>query len=1012
MKNTFLLFFFSLSLSAFAQQNRQPMVQLTDVAPNVCAFKGATIVVSAEKTLTNATLVVRNGIIEAVGNEVDIPKDALIRELKGAYIYPGFIDAAADAGAKKTQNGDNGEAENNKAPQYNAKTIGAYHWNDAVKAHFSLAQSLDKQENVKDLRGLGFTTANVIPNDGIFRGTSVLMQLGDGNARQEMLNSEMTSVLSFVKGTSTQIYPNSFMGAIALIRQTLLDAEQQVLAQKMYAKNPQQKPPLVNLTLAAWNEQKAKKLPIIFETNSWQHTLAAADIAKEFDLSFVYKTQGDEYERIAEMIALKSSFIVSLKMPQALNLKNPAEMREVPFAYFKKWEQAAMNPYFLAKTKVLFAFTTSGTSPEEFSKGLQKALQYGLSEADALRALTENPAKILGVSEQLGTLEKGKIANFSIVTGNIFRPESKIYDLYIAGKKYEINQTLSMDLRGDYEMKIAGKLYHWQLTGDSIKTDTKIFEFPDTNALQVLHFEQHKNIIHLTFENKHKNVYQFTAIYDFPFFVITVEDELGNKSNVSATFAEKYKPEKTKKEAILPINLATISPITYPNKGYGFEKMPQTSKVLFKNVTVWTNTDKGILQNTDVLIEKGKIAAVGKDIAAPADAIVINGEGKHLTNGIIDEHSHIGILQGVNEYSHSITSEVRIGDALDVTDINIYRQLAGGVTTSQLLHGSANPIGGQSQIIKLRWGAAPEEMKFAEAPSFIKFALGENVKQSNAGDNMTSRYPQTRLGVEQMIADAFASAKDYKSSWEEWEKHGKSKHLAPPRKDLQLAALVEILEGKRYITCHSYVQSEITMLIRLAESVGFKVNTFTHILEGYKVADKLKQHGASASTFSDWWGYKYEVIEATPYNASLLTQQGLNVCINSDDAEMGRRLNQEAAKGIKYGGMMEEQAWKMVTLNPAKALHIDDYVGTVEKGKQADLVLWSDNPLSVYAKVLNTYIDGKCYFDAAQDVEMRKEIAKEKLRIWQKMKEDGEPKVEASLIKKAQRLYHCDSEGE
>lgn len=1012
MKNTFLLLFFYISLAAFAQQNRQPMVQLTDVAPGVYAFTGATIVVSAEKTLTNATLIVRNGMIEAIGNEVDIPKDAFVRELKGAYIYPGFIDAAADASAKSPKNMDNGEEENNKAPQYNAKTTGAYYWNDAVKAHFSLAQSLDKQDNAKDLRALGFAAANVIPNDGIFSGTGVLMQLGDGKARQEMLASETSSVLSFLKGSSTQMYPNSLMGAIALIRQTLLDAEQQALAQKMYAKNPQQTPPLVNLTLAAWNEQKAKKLPIIFETNSWQHTLAASDIAKEFELPFIYKTKGDEYERMDEIVSLKSPFIVSLKMPQTPNIKTPSEIREIPFAYFKRWEQAAMNPYLLAKNKVLFAFTTSGTSPEEFGKGLQKALQYGLSEADALRALTENPAKILGISEQLGTLEKGKIANFSIATGNIFRPESKIYDLYIAGKKYEINKTLSMDLRGDYEMKIAGKLYHWQLAGDSVKTTTKLFEVPDTNALQVLHFEQHKNIVHLTFENKNKNVYQCTGIYDFPYFVITVQDELGTKSNISAVFAQKYKPETSKKEAILPINLATISPITYPNKAYGFEMMPQARKVLFKNITVWTNTDKGILQNTDVLIEKGKIAAVGKDIAAPADAIVINGEGKHLTNGIIDEHSHIGILQGVNEYSHSITSEVRIGDALDVTDINIYRQLSGGVTTSQLLHGSANPIGGQSQIIKLRWGAGPEEMKFAEAPGFIKFALGENAKQSNAGDNMTSRYPQTRLGVEQMIADAFASAKDYKASWEEWEKHGKSKHLAPPRKDLQLAALVEILEGKRHITCHSYVQSEITMLVRLAESVGFKVNTFTHILEGYKVADKLKQHGASASTFSDWWGYKYEVIEATPYNAALLTQQGLNVCINSDDAEMGRRLNQEAAKGMKYGGMTEEQAWKMVTLNPAKALHIDDYVGTVEKGKQADLVLWSDNPLSVYAKVVNTYIDGKCYFDAAQDAQMRAQIATEKLRIWQKMNEDDEPKVETSLIKKTQRLYHCDSEGE
>ncbi len=1015
MKNTFLFLLSCLSIAAvFAQQTRQPAVQLTNVVPGVYAFTGATLVISAEKTLTNATLLIRNGVIEAVGNEVDIPKEALVRELKGAYIYPAFIDAAADmkTDIKADMPKANPEEEGNTAPQYFSKNVGAYYWNDAVKTHISLAQSLDKQENAKNLRSLGFAAANVLPNDGIFRGTGVLMQLGDGKASQEMLATQTATGLSFVKGSSKQIYPNSLMGSIALIRQVMLDAEQQAQAQKMYAKNAHQTPPLINLTLAAWNEQRDKKIPIIFETASWQHTLAAGDIAKEFDLPFIYKTQGDEYERIEEIVALKSPFIVSLKLPQTPDIKTLAEMRELPFAYFKKWEQAAMNPYMLAKNKVLFALTTSGTTPEEFTKGLQKALQYGLSEADALRALTENPAKILGISDKLGTLEKGKIANFSIVNGNIFRPENKIYDIYIAGKKHEINKILDIDLRGNYEMTIAGKLYNWQIEGDSFKTEATVFEMPDTSALHILRFEQYKNLVYLTFENKKKNIYQCTGIYESPSFSLSIQDENGNKSTVNVLFSAKNKPKKPQKAAISPINLATISPITYPNKAYGFEMPPKAQKILVKNVTVWTNTGKGILQNTDVLLEKGKISAVGKDIAAPADALVINGAGKHLTTGIIDEHSHIGILQGVNEYSHSITSEVRIGDALDVTDINIYRQLAGGVTTSQLLHGSANPIGGQSQIIKLRWGAGPEEMKFAQAPPFIKFALGENVKQSNAGDNMVTRYPQSRLGVEQMIADAFAAAKEYQAAWAEWEKHGKAKHLVPPRRDLQLEALVEILEEKRFITCHSYVQSEVTMLIRLAENMGFKINTFTHILEGYKIADKLKQHGANASTFSDWWAYKYEVMEATPYNAALMTQQGLNVCINSDDAEMGRRLNQEAAKGVKYGNMTEEQAWKMVTLNPAKALHIDTYVGTVEKGKDADVVLWSDNPLSIYAKVLSTYIDGKCYFEVAQDMTMREQIGQEKLRIWRNMQEDAEPKVETSLLKKEQRLYHCDSFGE
>jgi imidazolonepropionase-like amidohydrolase len=410
--------------------------------------------------------------------------------------------------------------------------------------------------------------------------------------------------------------------------------------------------------------------------------------------------------------------------------------------------------------------------------------------------------------------------------------------------------------------------------------------------------------------------------------------------------------------------------VLYPFNGYGFSEMPKQEDVLIKNATVWTNEADGILQNTDVLLKNGKIAAIGKNLSA-SNAKVNDATGEYLTPGIIDEHSHIAASGSINECSQSVTAEVRIADVIDPEDIQIYRQLSDGVTSAHILHGSCNTIGGQTQLIKMRWGKDAEDVKFANWDPFIKFALGENVKRSYSPTN--NRFPDTRMGVEQVLVDAFTRAKDY-------EKLGDNK-----RRDLELDALVEILNHKRFITCHSYVQSEINMLIHVADSFHFTVNTFTHILEGYKVADKMKAHGSYASTFSDWWAYKAEVQDAIPYHAALMTDEGLTVAINSDDAEQARHLNQEAAKTMKYGGMTEEQAFKMCTLNPAIMLHIADRVGSIKVGKDADVVLWNNNPLSVYATAQKTFVDGIEYYDRQRDSTMRNYIASERNRLIQKM---------------------------
>jgi N-acetylglucosamine-6-phosphate deacetylase len=423
--------------------------------------------------------------------------------------------------------------------------------------------------------------------------------------------------------------------------------------------------------------------------------------------------------------------------------------------------------------------------------------------------------------------------------------------------------------------------------------------------------------------------------------------------------------------------------------------------VLFKNGTIWTSGPEGTIEGGSVLIVDGLVKAVGRDIAAPEGAIVVDLAGRHLSPGIIDCHSHIATDGGVNESGQAITAEVRIGDFIDTTDVNIYRQLGGGVTTSNILHGSANPIGGQNQVIKLRWGALPEEAKFAEAPQGIKFALGENVKQSNWGERFTTRYPQSRMGVEQIMRDEFNAAREYRRRAEAYRRQPAG---LPPRVDLELEAVAEILEGRRLIHCHSYRQDEILALLRTCEEFGVRIGTLQHILEGYKVADAIARHGAGGSSFSDWWAYKFEVIDAIPYNGALMHNAGVIVSFNSDDAELARRLNLEAAKAVKYGRVAPVEALKFVTLNPAKQLRIDQWVGSLEPGKHADLAIWSGSPLSVYSHCEQTWIDGRKYFDRETDAAARKRADEMRAALVQKILASGDDPAGPGESRAARRV--------
>lgn len=972
-----------------------PLNGVKESKPIYYALKNATIYISPDKVIKNGTLLIKGDKIEKYGALVSIPKDAVEIDCSGKVILPSFIELNTDIGLPKLENKSRGEQ-----PQIDSEKNGAGYWNEAIHPEVDASElyKADAKAN-KELIEKGFGFALTRQKDGIAQGTGTFVSLGAIQFPALKMSTPL-SFYSFSKGVSRQSYPSSQMGSIALLRQAFYDAT-------YYATHAQRE----NNALKALNDQKSGVQ--FFDTRDKLEIQRAQKIAEEFNLQFVYIGSGNEYDIVNDLKIKKPTVILPINFPEAYDVKNPYVSRQIPLSQLKQWELAPMNPAILAQHKIPFSISSHGTkTSSDFWSNLRKAIELGLSESDALKALTINPATIAGFSNKLGTLEENKFASFVIYSKNPLKEKAELLESWSMGEQTVIKESAPETIAGKYNLLIDNRKFKIDVTGDSDKYKGKLTYL--TTAAEIVK----DSTTNLFVEQVGNDVtFQFNIIDSSWNGSVTLQGKANSKVGIFEGdgllptgkwvkwSAIKLEKAKTENDDIKTVQADTTKHIWFPNMAFGLDSIAKQENIIIKNATIWTGEE--VIQNGSVVIQNGKIAHVGTgNFKSPPNARVIDAEGKYVTSGIIDEHSHIAISKGVNEGGQAISAEVSIRDVIDPDDINIYRQLAGGVTASQLLHGSANPIGGQSAIIKLKWGETAENLLIDNQPLFIKFALGENVKQSNWGDYNTIRFPQTRMGVEQLYYDAFARAKEYAKN----KKNHPNKHQV----DLELETLVEILEGKRHITCHSYVQSEINMLMHVADSMGFKINTFTHILEGYKVADKMKEHGAGGSTFSDWWAYKYEVNDAIPYNAAIMHSQGITVAINSDDAEMGRRLNQEAAKSVKYGKVSELEAWKMVTLNPAKLLHIDDRTGSLKVGKDADVVVWSANPLSVNAIVEQTIVDGTVYYDKNMDALLQKKNQAEKARIISKML-DANSTSDAKtqpFFKRKKGHYHCNTLGE
>ena len=1005
-----------LILPAGASAQTAPREGIEERPLGVHAIVGATLHLSPTEVIEGGTIIIRDGRISDVGPGIAIPAEARVHDATGQTITAGWIDLDHRISPRRP-----GEDESRAGRA----------WNERIHPEIDLASGLVLPDDTAEAhRHAGFTHAVVHSDHGILGGRSAIVRLSP--AGDETTAQRQTVVLSDI-GQSAALehggwgsggYPGSRMGAVALLRQTLLDARWYHESWRFHDEDPTAHPrPEVNEALAALGPLLEGKQRLFLRSRDELDLLGLGEISNEFGLTErVILGCGTEQLWLDEIAALGAPIVLPLDFPDAPTVDGPGGDSGLPLRTLELWARAPENPIRVDRAGIPFAFTPRGLgSPGDFSGKVRASIERGLSPERALAAVTTTPASILGVSDRAGAIFAGAGANLTVLDGAPFAEDTEVVGVWIHGVHHPTSMAMEKDLRGTWELTLvdgdALTVLTMEVTGTEGRPSLKVLA--DGNEVRPAELHRKGNEVGLTLGATAIGAEGFIrlggAYSGGEVFEGIARTPAGKDLRAIArrtapfdeTAAATEEAEPSEEEAgevaegegrrgrggrgagrgargggrgfgarpgggrsggkSDPAVWAGSAdePLPTPLGARGRTEAPVGGgTVLFRDATVWTSGPEGILANTSILVKDGKIARIGGDIPVPGDALVVDCEGRHITPGIIDPHSHTAIRGGVNEGTQAVTAEVRIGDVVEADDINIYRQLAGGVTTAHLMHGSANPIGGQGQVIKLKWGAGPRALQ-VPGPKLIKCALGENVKQSN-WDAPTGRYPQTRMGVEQIFRDAFWAARAYMAEWSEWRAAPKGSRAAP-RVDLELEALAEILRGERLIHCHSYRQDEILMLMRVAEDFGFRIGTFQHVLEGYKIAEEIARHGAAASSFSDWWAYKFEVYDAIPYNGAILQRAGVLTSYNSDSDELARRLNVEAAKAVKYGGVPPAEALKFVTLNAAIQLAIGDRTGSIEVGKDADIAIWSGDPLSTYSRCTETWIDGFRYYSLAEE---------------------------------------------
>jgi imidazolonepropionase-like amidohydrolase len=970
-----LSFLLTVGLSAQQASRTEPVTGMRDNGTGYHALVGARVVTGPGQTMDNATIVIRNGLIVSVARNQAPPAGARVWNVAGHTVYPGFIDAHADLGMDEVPEGGD---------------VGPTHWNPQVRAWFSTTDHLqDDDDRRQGLRSQGFGTALVVPKQGIFRGTASVVNLGDAGVRDRILRPDVAQSIglqrSFELGGR---YPNSAMGTIALMRQTFMDADWYERAWQAYEAGGRSfLPPETSAALEALEPAARGEQPVIFETRSEEEYLRSRTLAEEFGLTAWYRGSGQEYRIVDVLRGSDEPLFVPLDFPDAPDVDDPESALDASLAELRHWYLAPTSPGQLADAGIDFAITTDGlTSVGDFLPNLRTAVARGLSPDDALAALTVTPARWLGIEGTHGTIAEGKVANLVVAEGDLFTQEADIRDVWVHGVAYDVTRPAQIDPRGTWmiasddpwgfraQLTLEGTLNRLQgyidvAPGPSVEQGARIDIASASVVTETGRLEVRFSGEELGFEG---TALLAGAISGEDFYGWTA---LPNGANPSfqgeRTAAFEGEAVGTVASDVPDIDLPFIRPMME----YGVSSLPeQPGAVIVRNATVWTQGPQGRLESADVLIRNGQISEVGTNLNAPRGALEIDGTGKHVTPGLIDPHIHSGV-SAVNETGATIVPEVRMGDVVTHNNIWAYRQLAGGLTTAMIKHGSANPIGGENIIVKMRWGALPEGMKLEGGTRTVKFALGENPKRCC----YEGRYPNTRMGTQEIIRDHFLAARDYEREWQEWEQNGEG---LPPRRDLRMEAILDILNQELLISSHGYRADGYLALIRLAEEFGFRVQTLQHALEAYKIAPELAEAGVAAAVWSDWGAFKMEAYDATKYNARILMEAGVTVSLHSDNAQIASRMNWEAGKLLRTG-LTEEQALTTVTLNAAKVLDIDDRVGSLEPGKDADFVVWNGNPLSQFTRAEQTWLDGRRYFSTEEDAALRERIQTERQQLIQ-----------------------------